>query len=58
MTIEQPTFCFDEGEWTSQIEYFDYLTLIVFALTGASDHLASADKWLLHKHCILFANTS
>ena len=56
--FEQLTFCFDIGEWTSKIEYFDHLTFNVFDFAGASEYLPSADKWLLHIYCILFANTS
>ena len=42
--FEQPTCCFDKGELTSKIEYFDHLAFNVFAFTSASDYLPSADK--------------
>ena len=38
--------------------FFDYFTFNVFAITGASDYLPTADKWLLHIYYILFANTA
>ena len=55
--FEQPTFCFDNGEWISKIEFFDHVTLNVSVFVGASDHLPSADTWLLYIYCIMFANT-
>ena len=55
--FEQPTFCFDKGELTSKIEYFDHSTFNVFVFAGASKYLPSVEKWLLHLYSILFANT-
>ena len=56
--FDQPTFCYVKVEWTSKIEYYDHLTFNVIVFAGASEYLPSADKWLLHIYCILFANTS
>ena len=35
-----------------------HLTFNVFVFAGSSEYLPSADKWLLHIYCILFAKTS
>ena len=48
--FEQPTFCFDKGELPSKI-------FNVFVFAGDCEYLPSAEKWLLHLYCILFANT-
>ena len=58
--FEQPTLCSDIGKYISKIEYiyFDHLTFNVFVFACASEYLLSADKWLLHIYCIMFANIS
>ena len=54
--FEQPTLCFNKGEWTSKVAYFDPWILNV-CVCWYQWLLPSADKWLLYIYCIIVANT-